>query len=420
MVNYEQVIAFLDNQNSECEWINRFTQSYHIFTRTGKWDHEYQIYTSGWKEIEGVMILRSEPEEDADYNIILSAKTERGLRELLLKFPRGRTGNFSFTNTWMKSRCEDILTFNNDQSTNGYIIRGMKRGSEGSVENRTIHKKKDSIVAKIRKLTQEKGRIELNQFMVEGDLLVNRAFKDGLSIESIIYTSKYITSQEGKSFLKEASMENISIYNVNDGVMGSITTTRPVPPLLASIHYNYAPFMLDTEELNFQYSPNCMLLIAENIENPNNLGMTIRTADAAGVSAVLITGDGCSPFHKNCIRASRGAIGRIPIFHSPSSVLAVEELIRSGWKVYGATSNTDNDYYGMEMSYPNSVIVGNENTGILPETLEKCTDIIRIPMAQGQSSLNVGVAAGILLFENARRKQVDQSKISSTNSEEVQ
>ena len=411
MVNYEQVIAFLDNQNSECEWINRFTQSYHIFTRTGKWNHEYQIYTSGWKEIEGVMILRSEPEENADYNVILSAKTERSLRELLLKFPRGSIGNFSFTNSWMKSRCEDILTYNNDQPTNEYIYQGMKRGSEGSVENRTIEKKKDSIVAKIRKLSQEKGRIELNQFMVEGDLLVNRAFKDGLPIESIIYTSKYITSQGGKSFLKEASMDNISIFNVNDGVMGSITTTRPVPTIVASIHYKYSPFLIDIQGLNFQYSPKCILLIAENIENPDNLGMTIRTADAAGVSAVLITGDGCSPFHKNCIRASRGAIGRIPLFHSPSSVLAVEELIRSGWKVYGATSNTDNDYYGMEMSYPNSVIVGNENTGILPETLEKCTDIIRIPMAPGQSSLNVGVAAGILLFEVSRHKQPNQSDL---------
>ncbi len=409
MKDYNQILAFLDNQNSECEWINRFTQSYHIFTRTGKWDHEYQIYTSGWKEIEGVMILHPEPEDGIDYNVILSAKTERSLRELLLKFPRCRIGNFSFTKTWMKSRSENILTYNNDQFKNGDIFRGMKRGSEGSEKNRTIDKKKDSIVTEIRKLSQEKGRSELNQFMVEGDLLVNRAFKDGLPIESIIYTSKYITSQDGKSFLMEASTDNISIYNVNDGVMGSITKTRPVPTILASIHYFYAPFFLDTEELNFQYSHNCTLLIAENIENPDNLGMTIRTADAAGVSAVLITGDGCSPFHKNCIRASRGAIGRLPLFHSPSSVLAVEELIRAGWKVYGTTSNTDNDLYGMEMSFPNSVIVGNENTGILPETLEKCTNIIRIPMAQGQSSLNVGVAAGILLFEVSRQKQPNQS-----------
>ena len=407
MVNYKQVIAFLDNQNSNCEWINRFKKSYNIFTETGKWDTEYQVNTSGWKEIEGVMILYSETEKNADYNVIVSAKTERSLRELLLKFPRGCIGNFSFTKTWMKSRSKDILTYHNDtHHNNRHLIQAIKRGSQGSVENRTIDKKKDSIVTVIRQLSQEKGRTELNQFLIEGDLLVKRAFNNGLPIESIVYTSKYIASKNGKSFLNEASKDHISIYNVTDGVMGSITTTRPVPPLLASIHYNYAPFLLDTEELNFQYTQNCTILIAENIENPDNLGMVIRTADAAGVSAVLITGDGCNPFHKNCIRASRGAIGRLPLFHSSSSVLAVKELIRSGWKVYGATSNTDNDFYETVMSFPNSVIIGNEKTGILPDTLEKCTDLIRIPMAPGQSSLNVGIAAGILLFDISRRKQL--------------
>ena len=404
MVNYEKVIAFLDNSNSDNEWINRFKQSYHKFIHTGNWDSDYQVYTSGWKQIEGVMILGSETEDDVDYNVILCAKTERSIRELLLKFPRGCIGNFSFTKPWMKDRSNDILEYNSIESKSGQIIHGIKRGSQGNVENRVIEKKKDTIIAGILRLSKEKERAELNQFLVEGELLVTRAFEDGLPIESIIYTSKYITSQKGKSFLIEASSDNISIYNVNDGVMGSITTTRPVPTILASIHYNYAPLLLDTEDLNLQFSPNCTLLIAENIENPDNLGMTIRTADAAGVSAVLIAGDGCSPFHKNCIRASRGAIGRLPLFYSPSSILALEELIRSGWKVCGATSNTDNVYYETEMTFPYAVIVGNENIGILPETLEICTDIIRIPMAPGQSSLNVGVAAGILLFEISRHK----------------
>ena len=404
MKDYNQVIAYLNNENSGLNWIDRFKQSYRIFSQTGKWDTDYEVYTSGWKEIDGVMILHSEPEDGVDYNVLLSAKTERSFRELLLKFPRCRIGRFSFTKPWMKSRSKDILKYNSIEPKNGNVFQGIKRGSQGSVENRTIDKKKDSVLAEIRKLSKEKERKELNQFLIEGDLLLNRAFKNGLPIESIIYTSKYITTPDRKSFLMEASAENISIYNVNDGVMGSITKTRPVPTILASIHYNYAPFLLDTQEINFQYSPNCTLLIAENIENPDNLGMIIRTADAAGVSAVLITGDGCSPLHKNCIRASRGAIGRLPLFHSPSSVLAIEALIRSGWIVYGTTSNTDNDYYETQISFPNSLIVGNEKNGILSETLEKCSEIIRIPMAPGQSSLNVGVATGILLFEISRHK----------------
>ena len=406
--NYDQVIAFLNDEYSGSNWNEKCKELYHIFLKTGKSDDNYQVYTSGWKEIEGVMILQPGPKDDVDYNVLLSAKTERSFRELILMFPRCRIGDFSFTKPWMISRSEDILTFNYNKQKNGNVIQGVKRGSQGSVVNRTINKKKDSVLTDIRKKSKEKEVIELRKFLVEGDVLVKRAFNNGLPIESIIYSSKYITSQDGKKFLMEASTDNISIYNVNDGVMGSITTTRPVPTIVASIHYKYSPFLIDIQGLNFQYSPKCILLIAENIENPDNLGMIIRTADAAGVSAVLITGDGCSPFHKNCIRASRGAIGRLPLFRSPLTELAIEELIRSGWKVYGTTSNTDNNYYETEMSFPYSVIVGNEKTGILPETLEKCTDIIGIPMAPGQSSLNVGVAAGILLFEISRHKQPNQ------------
>lgn len=402
--NYDQVIAFLNDEYSGSNWNEKCKELYHIFLQKGKLDNDYQVYTSGWKEIEGVMILQPTPEDDVHYNVLLSAKTERSFRELLLQFPRCCIGNFSFSNTWMISRSEDILTFNNNQQKNGNVIQGVKRGSQGSVVNRTINKKKDSVLTDIRKKSKDKEVIELRKFLVEGDLLVNRAYKDGLPIESIIYTSKYITSQSGKNFLKEAAKDHISIYNVNDGVMGSITTTRPSPTIVASIHYKYSHLLIDIQGLNFQYSPKCILLIAENIENPDNLGMIIRTADAAGVSAVLITGDGCSPFHKNCIRASRGAIGRLPLFRSPITESAIDELIRSGWKVYGTTSNTDNNYYETDMSFPYSVIVGNEKTGILPETLEKCTDIIGIPMAPGQSSLNVGVAAGILLFEFSRHK----------------
>ena len=115
---------------------------------------------------------------------------------------------------------------------------------------------------------------------------------------------------KGKPFSNGQWQEHLSVYQVNAGVMGSVTTTRPVPSVVASVHLSYPNFLSESGGLNFHFGPRCVLLIAEDIGNPDNLGMTLRTADAAGVSTVLLSGTGAHPFHKNCVRASRGTVGR--------------------------------------------------------------------------------------------------------------
>ena len=86
------------------------------------------------------------------------------------------------------------------------------------------------------------------------------------------------------------------------------------------------------------------------------------------------------------------------------SVAAIEVLRLSDWNVLGGTSNAEKDLYAMKFSLPTAIVVGNENTGLSMETRASCTELVRIPMASGQSSLNVGVAAGVLLYELARQQ----------------
>lgn len=148
------------------------------------------------------------------------------------------------------------------------------------------------------------------------------------------------------------------------------------------------------------------MLIAENIANPDNLGMTLRTADAAGVSAILLSSIGASPLHKNCVRASRGAVGRVPLYAATDIGSAIETLRALGWRVLGGTASAEKELYATKFSPPTAIVVGNENTGLSMETRERCTELVRIPMASGQSSLNVGVAAGVLLYELARQQRI--------------
>ena len=406
MINYDEVIAFLERENPDAAVVSHFKQAYHTFAKTGEWHRPYQVLTTGWQKLDGVLLMTPEEVFDADYRVYLTATTERSLRELLLAFPRRRTGIFHLTEKWMDDSIHDVLEGELVPTDDGRFYRGTKRGSGAIVEQRTISKRKDAVAAEMRKLATLKGKLASSQFVVEGDLMVERAIRDGLPIEKILYTTALLEASEGQSLLKRAAADNIACYQVNDGVMGSITTTRPVPSVIASVYFNFRHFLSESDKPNFHFSPGCTMLIAENITNPDNLGMTLRTADAVGVSAVLLSSVGASPFHKNCVRASRGAVGRLPLYYATDIGTAIEVLRLSGWQVLGGTSSAEKEVYALKFSLPTAIVVGNENTGLSTAARASCTELVRIPMASGQSSLNVGVAAGVLLYELARQSNI--------------
>ena len=406
MINYDKVIAFLEKENPDTTAVSRFKQAYQTFSKTGKWHPNYQVFTAGWQKFDGVLLMTPANTSDTDYHVYLTARTERSLRELLLAFPRRYSGMFHLTESWMDNAIHDVLEGEFVHTADGRFYRGIKRGSGPVVEQRAISKRKDAVAAEMRKLATVKGKIEYSQFVVEGDRMVERAVRDGLPIQRILYTTAQFETSEGQSLLKRAAADNISCYQVNEGVMGSVTTTRPVPPVIASVYFNFQHFLSEAGHPDFHFSPGCTLLIAENIANPDNLGMTLRTADAGGVSAVLLSSIGASPFHKNCVRASRGAVGRLPLYYATDIGAAIQALRLSGWRVLGGTSSAEKELYAMQVSLPTAVVVGNENTGLSAETQAACTELVRIPMASGQSSLNVGVAAGVLLYELARQCRI--------------
>ena len=405
LFKYETLISFLEKANSPTKVIDQFKLA---FNKTGELQTDYDVYTSGWHNLDGAMLTMSDKTTNSDYLVYISATTERSLRELLLTFPRQSAGMFLISEEWIENRLCDIFEGEAIQIESDRYFRGVKKGSNSESEQRTITKRKDDVATHIRKITSLKGKIEHSLFIIESELLVERAFADGQPIDAILYTTKFVSNGEGKHFLSKAIQENISCYLVNDGLMGSITTTRPIPSIIASIHFNYPHFQTGSGQLNFHHNKDCILLIVENVSNPDNLGMLLRTADAAGISGILLCGEGASPVHKNTIRAARGAIGRLPIFHASDTIMAIELLKETGWQVIGATATGDTDLYNLGFKPNTAIIVGNENSGLSDGTRQHCTELIRLPTAPGQSSLNVGVAAGIFLYEIMRHRIVHE------------
>ncbi|MCL2772261.1 MAG: RNA methyltransferase [Oscillospiraceae bacterium] len=223
-------------------------------------------------------------------------------------------------------------------------------------------------------------------FVIEGERLIKRAIDDKLMLKNIIYSNKSMLEKDG--YIKKA---HCACYLSNEGIMSAVSSSKPVPSEIA------ACIMTQYSLESVLYGEYTSLLITDNVSNPDNLGLVIRTADACGADAVIVTGTGAAPYHKNCVRASRGAIGRLPVLHYPDGKSIVAELKSIGITVIGTSAHAESLIGHADVPKKFAAVIGSESFGISPEIAELCDIMIKIDMARGQSSFNVAVAAGIIL-----------------------
>ena len=244
-----------------------------------------------------------------------------------------------------------------------------------------IDSKKHPVILEYKEL--EKSHIS---FIIEGERLIKRAIDDKLMLKSIIYSSKSTLEKDG--YIKKA---HCACYLSNEGIMSAISSSKPVPSEIA------ACVMPEYSLESILYGEYTSLLITDNISNPDNLGLVIRTADACGADAVIVTGTGAAPYHKNCVRASRGAMGRLPVLHYPDGKSIITELKSAGITIIGTSAHAEILIGGAEEPKKFAAVIGSESFGISPEIAILCDRMVKIDMARGQSSFNVAVAAGIIL-----------------------
>lgn len=223
-------------------------------------------------------------------------------------------------------------------------------------------------------------------FIIEGERLIKRAVDDRLMLKSIIYSNKSVLEKDG--YIKKA---NCACYLSNEGIMSAISSSKPVPSEIA------ACLMPKYSLKSILYGEYTSLLITDSINNPDNLGLVIRTADACGADAVIVTGTGAAPYHKNCVRASRGAIGRLPVLHYPDGKTIIAELKSAGIVIAGTSARAETMLNHAEVPKKFAAVIGNETVGVSDEISALCDIMLKIEMARGQSSFNVAVAAGIIL-----------------------
>jgi 23S rRNA (guanosine2251-2'-O)-methyltransferase len=141
-----------------------------------------------------------------------------------------------------------------------------------------------------------------------------------------------------------------------------------------------------------------LLVFLDGVEDPHNLGAVIRTAHAAGADAVVIPER----------RAAAGALEHLPIVRVGNLNRALDEIKARGFWIYGVDASGAQDYDQVQYASPAALVLGGEGKGMHEMVRKRCHAVVRIPMAGKISSLNVSVAAGIVLFDWRRRKERSQ------------
>ena len=154
----------------------------------------------------------------------------------------------------------------------------------------------------------------------------------------------------------------------------------------------------------FESGEDPLILLLDGVSDVRNFGAIARSAECAGVHAIVIPASGSAAINADAIKTSAGALHRIPVCRHRDLLTVTRFLSDSGLRLYAATEKASDSMYDTDMTGPAGLILGSEDTGISPQLLKISDSWISIPMKGTIASLNVSVAAGVILFEMLRQR----------------
>lgn len=263
-------------------------------------------------------------------------------------------------------------------------------------------------------LKSKKARDEQGVFVIEGI----RIFKDTLKtapeyVESIFISESIlgdnITQKDHISLnstitaLFSVSLpDTISVYVVKDSVLDSVSGTVTAQGVIALVKkptHTLAELLSNNAPSNKTKSQNKRLLVLENIQDPGNLGTMLRTAEAAGMTGIIMSGDCTDIFSPKVVRASMGSIFRMPFVYCEDFIKALNKIKEKGITIYAAYLHGGVPYKEIEFDSNYAILIGNEGNGLTDSAVNAANKRVFIPMSGEIESLNAAVAAAILMYK---------------------
>jgi RNA methyltransferase, TrmH family len=255
---------------------------------------------------------------------------------------------------------------------------------------------------------------ERHLVLIEGVRLVEDAIAAGVHFETIAFTSALETTERGLALLDSLQQVPCRGAHISNQVMSAIADTESPQGIAAIVSRPH----FDPVEL-FERAPQ-LIVIADQLQDPGNLGTIMRTAEAAGATGLVTTRYTVDPFNHKAVRASMGSALRLPIVTDVKREMLARLCAEHKIKLVASRPGPDRKpgvigdaalaekvqlYTDADLTGPLALILGSEASGVSGEAARRADSFVYIPMADGVESLNVAAAAAVLLYEAARQKR---------------
>ncbi|HEX2924853.1 MAG TPA: 23S rRNA (guanosine(2251)-2'-O)-methyltransferase RlmB [Ruminiclostridium sp.] len=260
-----------------------------------------------------------------------------------------------------------------------------------------IQSSQNSTIKEIKALHLKKNRDAQGVYFVEGIRFVSDAIDNGQAVSKVIVSEKLESLNGGSELLEKVKSVCTDISLVPDKLFREVSDTQTPQGILAVLKKN---------EYDFQrvISQGSSIVVLDCLQDPGNVGTIIRTADAAGMSAILMS-KGCADLYSpKVLRSTMGSVFHMPIFEGLNLTETIGLLKQNGYKVIASHLSGQNNYFQEELTGKSAIIVGNEANGITEETAHMADSLVKIPMPGRAESLNASVAASIMIYEIVRQK----------------
>lgn len=241
---------------------------------------------------------------------------------------------------------------------------------------------------------------DTEHIFVEGLRLCEEALRSALEIDAVIVSEELFRKERAATAIAELAQAAQRSASVSEKLLESISYTKTPQGIVVLARRP------DSSEQRLASAPekNPLIIVLHQINNPVNVGAIMRTAEAAGATGVIATRNTSDPFSPKSLRGAMGSAFRLPIWNGPTYEKMIEWCRRREIETVGADAAAPRAHTDFDWTRSAALIMGPESTGLTDAETASATHIVRIPMHGAVESLNVSVAAGILLFEAARQR----------------
>ena len=257
------------------------------------------------------------------------------------------------------------------------------------MQNQTITSLTNLLVKQVRSLRQKKARLKSGSFLVEGIHHVGEAVDAGWDVQSVLYAPDVLTSKFAHDLIHRLPF---APQEVSPQVMKSLADKENPQGILAVVRQK----RMKISELDVSKITRVVALVSP--QDPGNVGTILRTMDAVEADALFLLEGGVDLYHPTVVRSSMGTL-----FWKPIVQASFKEFVR--WvkdgelQLIGTSAHGSVDYQSFTPQKPWALVLGNEQKGLLPDQVATCDVTVSLPMKGRVSSLNLSVAAGVLLYQ---------------------